>query len=609
MKNKFIAVLLTIVFLSANLFAQNAPQISASLLKKAKQSQSGIQTMSADGGKIDVLFYPVDKNSENIDESFFKSRGIEYIKSRNYLSARVPVDMIAGLDKIPGVEYIDFDYMPRPMETVSEGRSLINASEYVFKGVNGAGVSIAVMDIGFADYRYLQSIGELPANLVTQKFSYNDFEYSEHGSACAEIVYDIVPGAKMYLIQVSGIAALQSAFDYCKANDIKVVSGSFGYVTDFFCDGTGKAAQIASSAFDSGILPVFAAGNQGQVSWFGKFNAQEGEWLIFPDGKDYLEVYAFSESAIYMMWDDFTQKNKKYTLYMYDAYGVLIDSSFWNAGNNPSVFVANNGGAKMVRLKIKKENPYENLNIRLFFDGATYMKNSDIVSESSLCSPADSRKVLAVGAISTTKWHNGPLENYNSRGPVQKTASLPQEIKPDIMGPTKVSTVMFGTGNFDGTSAATPHIAASAALLLSLDRTMTARQLREQVMGYAKQVASSPDNNYGYGKLSLGAEKLPESMVGDIICYPNPASISKNGKIKITNLPYNTTLIDINVFTVTGEFVKSFNAGDLKAMNGRMTIEWNLKNQNGDKIAPGIYFFVINTPASGKKTKKIAVQK
>jgi hypothetical protein len=33
--------------------------------------------------------------------------------------------------------------------------------------------------------------------------------------------------------------------------------------------------------------------------------------------------------------------------------------------------------------------------------------------------------------------------------------------------------------------------------------------------------------------------------------------------MKITNLPFHTDVIDINIYTVTGEFVKSFDASDL----------------------------------------------
>jgi subtilisin family serine protease len=335
--------------------------------------------------------------------------------------------------------------------------------------------------------------------------------------------------------------------------------------------------------------------------------------MIFPNGKDYLELNILSYGSVHMMWDDFVNRNKKYTLYMYDASsGALLDSSWWAAGNRPSVYVSNGSSYKKVRVKILKENSYGDVDIRLYFDGY-YSNGADKKSESSLSSPGDARQSLTVGAVDVGNWANGPAESYSSRGPTRKpshsNASLEQAQKPDISGPTCVTTVSYGSRGFSGTSGATPHIAGSAALLLSVDRTMSAAQLKDKVLSYYQKIASSPDNIYGKGKLVLGGENLPETELGDIICFPNPASISKNGHVKITNLPYNTTSIEINIYTVTGEFVKSFYASDLKSMNGKMTIEWNLKNQSGAQVAPGIYFFTIRTPVSGKKVKKIALQK
>jgi hypothetical protein len=37
-------------------------------------------------------------------------------------------------------------------------------------------------------------------------------------------------------------------------------------------------------------------------------------------------------------------------------------------------------------------------------------------------------------------------------------------------------------------------------------------------------------------------------------------------------------------------------------------INWNLKNQSGDQVAPGVYFVIIKTLLGGKHIKKIAIQ-
>lgn len=615
MKNKFSLILLLIFLFSNTLFAQSGPKISDSLLKKASQTQTALKARTEE--KISVLFFPEGDNSENIDLSFFDARGIEYIKSRNFLSADIPVGTVAMLDRVKGARYIALNVKAKALETVSEGRDAVNASVYVYENIDGTGIKIAVIDVGFKSYNYLQASGELPKNIITKDFTKNGApeinaagEYEPHGTSCAEIIYDFAPGAQMYLLKVIDAASIQNAFDYCKAQRIRIASSSIGFSYGFWCDGTGIFAKMATEAYNNGILPVFAAGNEGEESWFGKFNGNSEDFMIFPSGKDYLELYMYAYGNVYMMWDDFKDKNKKYTLYMYDNTGnILIDYSEWGAGDDPSVFAANNSSSGYVRLKIKKENAYDDVNIRLYFDGY-YRNNSDKVTESSLSSPGDCRQALTVGAMRASSWGSGPIDSYSSRGPTRATADLAQAQKPDITGPSYVTTVSYGMRGFNGTSSATPHIAGSAALILSLDRTMSAGQLKDKVLSYHKQIGSSPDNNYGMGKLVLGTDMIPgNSSLGDIICFPNPSSISKTGYIKITNLPYNTSMININVYTVTGEFVKSFDASDLKSQNGRMTIQWNLKNQNGSQIAPGVYFVTVDTPLNKKKVKKIAIQK
>jgi subtilisin family serine protease len=166
-------------------------------------------------------------------------------------------------------------------------------------------------------------------------------------------------------------------------------------------------------------------------------------------------------------------------------------------------------------------------------------------------------------------------------------------MKPDIVAPTGVTTASLGYRGFAGTSAATPHVAGAAALLLSLSTGTTIAELKDKVVGYARQIQSSPDNIYGNGKLVLDSSLIPPNNVGDFVCYPKPVSISGKGYVKITNLPFNTSLIEINIYTVTGEFVKSFDVSDLTeeyyTADKRRMVKWDLKNQDGSRIAPGVF--------------------
>ena len=70
-----------------------------------------------------------------------------------------------------------------------------------------------------------------------------------------------------------------------------------------------------------------------------------------------------------------------------------------------------------------------------------------------------------------------------------------------------------------------------------------------------------------------------------------------NNEIKITNLPKEST---IKIFTLDGSLVKT-----LKKDNDEQTfISWNLNNEQGIKVASGLYIFHINAPGIGEKIIK-----
>ncbi|MCL2485609.1 MAG: S8 family serine peptidase [Endomicrobia bacterium] len=649
MKNKIlktfkaILVLLLLVSISAPVYAAVRSKISGRLLHEASQQPSFSpaafgKSSTEEKDYINVLFYPVNKDSKNIDLSFFKSRNIEYFKSRSFVRAKVPKTMIKDLENVSGAQFIDISYKARALEIYSEGRNSINASTFYFNNVNGDGVKIAIMDIEFQGYAALQSRGELPSNLITKDFTGGYYTTPSdappidptirdgiHGAACAEIVYDIAPGAQMYLLKIDYETSMENALDYCVSEGIHIVSASIGWsIGDSFMDGTGPIAQLAEAAVSSGTLCVFAAGNEATYSWFGMFSdgGNSDGYMRFPSGADNFYLYVPFENEVVFTWDDYDGSTIEYIMEVYDQNNnyILSTEPMWASGSVPCVAFNNfYTSSTNFRFKIKKKNPTDpNLHFRLYYQNCRFLGNplDNINPQSSLSSPADARSVLTVGAISIQNWTSGPIEYFSSRGPSRANANYPYAlnpaIKPEICGPDGVTTISYGQRNFYGTSAATPHVAGAAALLLSLSSfTLNVADLKAEVIKYAKPVGTSPDSNYGYGKLVLDTSIIPWAAdAGNIVCYPNPVSISKKGYIKITNLPYNTSFIEINVFTVTGEFVKTFGPSDaVPDANGRKTITWNLRNQHGNSIAPGVYFVVVNTPINQKVVKKIAIQK
>ena len=83
--------------------------------------------------------------------------------------------------------------------------------------------------------------------------------------------------------------------------------------------------------------------------------------------------------------------------------------------------------------------------------------------------------------------------------------------------------------------------------------------------------------------------------------YPNPWRSDKHGSKLITfdNLAINST---INIFTVSGHWVKTLPMSST-------SVTWDLTNDSGDKVASGLYVYVIKTDNGQKKTGQVAVIK
>ena len=99
----------------------------------------------------------------------------------------------------------------------------------------------------------------------------------------------------------------------------------------------------------------------------------------------------------------------------------------------------------------------------------------------------------------------------------------------------------------------------------------------------------------------------PSNDLNDIQVVPNPYMVqSKYNEsvgghlLRFTRLPDKC---DIRIYTVTGELVQHITHND--SFDGNEW--WDLKNVNGEFIAPGLYIYVVETPGGEKIIDKFAV--
>jgi subtilisin family serine protease len=120
-----------------------------------------------------------------------------------------------------------------------------------------------------------------------------------------------------------------------------------------------------------------------------------------------------------------------------------------------------------------------------------------MVAEASLGTPADARGAFTVGAV---HWSDDSLEPYSSQGPTSDG-----RIKPDLVGPSAVKNASYAPSIFDGTSAATPHVAGAAALILQAFPDFTPTDLVNLLQSRAIKLGQPELNNqFGAGRLNLG---------------------------------------------------------------------------------------------------------
>ena len=156
-----------------------------------------------------------------------------------------------------------------------------------------------------------------------------------------------------------------------------------------------------------------------------------------------------------------------------------------------------------------------------------------------MINPADASGMMAIGAIDYRNWATGPQEFYSSQGPTNDG-----RIKPDLMGPDFVSNSVYGI--FAGTSAASPHVAGAAALILSRHPNYSASQLWDNLTSSAIDLGSNgKDNIYGYGLVNLDNGKVERSHRTDDVEFYQLLSytgdVDLNRKLSIWEKFYNFT--------------------------------------------------------------------
>ncbi len=521
--------------------------ITAKDNKTNRVSSFSVKTSKTKEARIKVIIN-TKSNADKIADKL-KTYGARIIKTKgNTAAIEISSDKLAQIsNEIDEIKYVREPFKLYPSGKISEGVSLTKTDTFHDSEFKGAGVKIAVIDWGFKGLNEARANGDLPYGVRIVDYSGKgiDTEYY-HGTACAEIIHDMAPEAELYLIKLSDEIETTEVIDYCIEEEIDIVSLSMGSFGTGPGDGTGYLDEVFDDARDAGILVVASAGNFGNITedgvtlgshWKGYFdNYYDSDIHKFGSGSygaPYNIIAAYpsqdddgnpetGEVSVVLRWNDWPYADSDYDIYLYEydyETGELSEeavaySSFYQEGDSPpleslSIDIPDNEDyLHFYALVVERYSDISNKELEIFLGGTGIFMPMDTsyvavaTSESSITEPADAESVLAVGAVDSLNWETGPQEDFSSQGPTNAWNGSAARIKPDVVAPDGVTTLTYGDSNFMGTSAAAPHVAGLAALILSQKPYLTPDDLQDYIESNAIDMDyPGKDNFYGWGKI------------------------------------------------------------------------------------------------------------
>jgi len=448
-------------------------------------------------------------NKDQIDSLYEFNNEIEIEKNyKSIVQVLVPLNLINNLSQEDYIQFIRKPINPILMDVTSEGVSTINADTLHYYGFYGNGSKVAIIDLGFLEYEINP---EIPSERIADEKSFRsdeDLEWlTKHGCACAEIVLDVAPQADLYLYNFETISDLNESVNYAISAGVDIISFSFGYnyINNFDgigYDEIGNVCEIVDNARSNGVLVVTAAGNEADHHYESSFtDNNNNSFHEFGNGDEELDLGYLPKDTYYhfeLTWNDWPFSDQDYDLCLRNSSNNITDLSYniQNGSQPPNEwFFGNIPKDDWYYIEIRKYDATEDVDFELYGnDEIPFIEYN--IPESSLVCPADANGALSAGA---TYWEDDLLEYYSSRGPTNDG-----RIKPDITSPDGVSTYTYDTENFFGTSASSPHAAGAAALLKSVNVSLTADDLQDLIENTAFDLGIlNKDNLYGSGRIDV----------------------------------------------------------------------------------------------------------
>lgn len=453
-------------------------------------------------------------------------------RRRGRLRGRLGFAALMALAASPDVEHVRLADPATTQAIVSEGdvahRADVARQEFA---ADGSGVLVCALSDGVGALASLQAAGELPAVTILpgQAGDPGDTE----GTAMLEIIHDLAPGADLaFATAFGGQSTFASNIDGLSAIGCDVIVDDVIYLTEpVFQDG--QIALAVEDAVAAGAVYVSSAGNFGSLE-AGSTGVYEGDFdggspgfggffHDFGGGVESNRITADPGIAITLQWaDPLGASGNDYDLFLLDEDGAnVVDASTLtqNGNDDPIELIFADGNERNLRLAVVRDSGdarYLHLN--------THGGRIDIGTAGQMYGHATAIAAISTAAVRTSLAGGGAfvdapgslfVETFSSDGPrrvffeADGTPVTPGDFsstggvvrdKPDVTAANNVSTTTPGFAKFIGTSAAAPHVAAIAGLMLDARPVSTPADVHAALLATAIDIeAPGFDVNSGAG--------------------------------------------------------------------------------------------------------------
>jgi subtilisin family serine protease len=434
--------------------------------------------------------------------------------------------VLAALPLVDGIRPMDRGFT-RVGTVTTEGDAAARSDAVRAAGYDGSGVPVGVISDGIDSFAAAIATGDLNGVTVPSDPRCHSGSGDE-ATALLEIVHDVAPGARLLFSEgASSSLAFIDSVRCLTAAGARVIVDDVGFLGEpFFEDG--PVANAVREAVSAGVSYHTSAGNQGQQYYEDDYRPSAGsdfhDFLGGPvDNADDLLVAPNTSVICALQWDDpFNQSANDYDLYLLDASLNVVDSSTGlQAGDgtpleivaafNPTV------APLLAKVAIRKFSGATR-HLKMFCLGGISPQYS--TSTGSIFGHPGIAETVAVAALDVRDPGLDTIEPFSSRGPSRIAfPAASTRPKPDVTGFDGVSISNAGgfpacppACRFFGTSAAAPHSAAVAALLLSKNPFLTPADVRDAIKAGAVDIgAPGVDDVAGAGRLDAlaAAARVP----------------------------------------------------------------------------------------------------